>query len=255
MIQLNNVTVSYFNHIALHRINLCIEKGVHLAVIGPNGAGKTTFLTAINRLGKIIEGTVTINKEEITSRNIRKFRIKTGYVPQSLNIDARSPVNVFDVVMMGRVGRIGLLRQPTKKDKEIIRNSLHLCGIENLKFRPIGQLSGGERQKVFIARAMAKDPEILLLDEPTASLDIKAQKEITELIDRIYIEKKLTIIFVTHILGNIPFTCNMGCLIKDGKILFSGRIDDALQPEKLETLYECEIKKGEQLTYVRNTSI
>ena len=246
MIRLKNVTVSYFGHIALHDITLTLEKGSHVAVIGPNGAGKTTLLTALNGLGKIIQGEIWFNNKKITPRQICK---NTGYVPQHVTIDPRSPVSVRDIVMMGRVGKIGLMRRASKSDKEIVTLMSRLCRIEGLMDRPIGQLSGGERQKVFMARAMAQEPELLLLDEPTASLDLKAQKEITRLIDCIYKEKKITIIFVTHILGNIPSTCDRACLIKDGKILFSGSIENALQPEKLSELYDCSIKKTGQWTY------
>ncbi|MEA3493127.1 MAG: ABC transporter ATP-binding protein [Candidatus Margulisiibacteriota bacterium] len=238
MIKLQNVTVSYRENIALNNVNLTIEEGTHLAVIGPNGAGKTTLLTAINGLGKILKGSVnTYERKEI------------GFVPQALNIDPRSPISVREVVMIGRVGKIGLLRSPGSGDKVIAENAIKLCGIEKLADRPIGHLSGGEQQKVSIARALAQEPKILLLDEPTGSLDLKAQKEIIELIDKVYGERKITVIFVTHILGHIPSTCSNGCLIKEGKIVFTGKIEQALSIELLSKLYACLIKPVEQLTY------
>ena len=119
MIQLKNVTVSYTDHLALKGIDLTIDKGDHLAVIGPNGAGKTTLLTAINGLGQIVRGHVVIEGKELNATNTRMIQKKSGYVPQYLNIDPRSPVSVFDVVMMGRIGKIGLLRRIRKKDRDI----------------------------------------------------------------------------------------------------------------------------------------
>lgn len=238
MIELQNVTVSYRENIALKNVSLRIEEGTHLAVIGPNGAGKTTLLTAINGLGKILKGTVNVlDRKEI------------GFVPQNLNIDPRSPISVREVVMIGRTGKIGLFGKPDSDDRKIVENSIKLCGIENLASRPIGHLSGGEQQKVSIARALAQEPKILLLDEPTGSLDLKAQKEIIELIDDIYRKRKMTIIFVTHILGHIPSTCSDGCLLKAGEIVFKGGIDQVLNIELLSSLYDCPIKLVEQLTY------
>ncbi|MBN1521350.1 MAG: ABC transporter ATP-binding protein [Candidatus Aureabacteria bacterium] len=250
MIRLKDVTVSYVDHIALKSVSLHIKKGDHLAVIGPNGAGKTSLLTAINGLGDVRQGRVMVKGEVINKRNIRKIQRISGYVPQNMNIDPRAPVSVFDVVMMGRIGKIGLFRSPGKKDADIVKSALELCGIEELALRPVGRLSGGERQKVFIARAMAQEPEILLLDEPTTSLDLRAQKEIVSLIDSIYARQKLTVVFVTHILKNIPLTCNTCCLIKDGHIVFFGNRKDALKTERLTELYGCEIALASGLSYV-----
>lgn len=238
MIELQNITVSYQEKVALKDVSLRIQEGAHLAIIGPNGAGKTTLLMTINGLVKILNGSVkTLDRKEI------------GFVHQNLNIDYRSPISVNEVVMIGRLGKINLFRQPGSKDKEIVEEVIRLCGIEDLTDRPIGHLSAGEQQKTSLSRALAQEPKLLLLDEPTANLDLKAQKEIIQLIDKIYEEKKITIVFVTHILGHIPLTCQEGCLMKEGRIIFTGKIEEALSPTLLSKLYDCPIEFREQLTY------
>jgi ABC-type cobalamin/Fe3+-siderophores transport system ATPase subunit len=243
--EIENCTVSYRENIALKNTSLGINEGTFLAVIGPNGAGKTTLLTVINGLGKIISGSVKIFGLELTTRNINKIRKEIGYVPQSSAIDPRSPICVSDVVMIGRLAKIGLLRHLDTEDREIVESVMDLVGISELKERPIGHLSGGEQQKVAIARALAQQPKILLLDEPTANLDIKAQRDIIDLIERIYTEQDLTIIFVTHILSHIPSSCKEAVLMKQGKIVWTGKLKDALQDELLSDVYDYPVKAKE----------
>ncbi|RKY70307.1 MAG: ABC transporter ATP-binding protein, partial [Candidatus Latescibacterota bacterium] len=166
-VELEKVTVSYRENVALKEVTLRIKEGEFLAVIGPNGAGKTTLLTTINGLGKVISGTVRVFGRELSRWNVLKIRKEIGYVPQELPIDPRSPVSVREAVMIGRAGRIGLLRRPGREDINLVESVMELTGIKHLAERPIGHLSGGERQKVSIARALAQEPKILLLDEPT----------------------------------------------------------------------------------------
>jgi ABC-type cobalamin/Fe3+-siderophores transport system ATPase subunit len=236
-IELEKVTVSYRENIALREVSLEVEDADFLAVIGPNGAGKTTILTTINGLGRIIYGNVRIFGERLTRWNADRIRQSIGYVPQSLSIDPRSPISVLDVVMMGRAGRIGLLRRPSQKDIDIVQSAMERVGIYQLAGRPIGHLSGGERQKVSLARALAQEPKVLLLDEPTSNLDPRAQEEIIGLVDTVYREKKLVIIFVTHILSHIPPSCKGAVLMKEGRIIWSGDIKEAIREEFLSKLY------------------
>ena len=238
IVEIKDVTVSYRENVALRDITLDIEKGTSLAIIGPNGAGKTTLLTAINGLGNILSGSVKVFGVDATSR-VRK---DIGYIPQSLAIDSRSPISVQDVVMIGRLSKIGLFRYPSREDKRIVESAMELVSIKELSERPIGHLSCGEQQKVALARALAQQPEIMLLDEPTSNLDLKSQKEIIDLIDKIYEEKKLTIVFVTHILSHIPSSCREAVLMKKGKIIWSGEIEKALNENLLSDLYDCSVE-------------
>jgi len=238
LVEIENVTVSYREDIALKNVSLGIEEGTFLAVIGPNGAGKTTLLTVINGLGRILSGSVRVFGISLTLRNIGRIRKDIGYIPQNSNIDPRAPISVREVVSIGRTGKIGLFRRQSYKDKKIVEGAMGLVSIDDLADRPIGHLSGGEQQKVAIARALAQQPRILLLDEPTANLDIKSQKELTDLIDRIYKENKLTMVFVTHILSHIPTSCKEAVLMKKGKIVWTGKIGSALQESTLSDLYD-----------------
>ncbi len=242
IIEINNTTVSYRENIAVSNISLTIDEGQFLAIIGPNGAGKTTLLTIINGLGKILSGSARILGIKLTNRTANQIRKEIGYVPQMCSIDPRSPISVKEVVMIGRFGKIGLFRHLNSNDKEIVETAMEVTGIKNLAERPIGHLSGGEQQKVAIARALAQEPRILLLDEPTANLDPKAQREIIDIIERIYKERNLTIVFVTHILSHLPNICTEAILMKQGKIFYKGKIEDALQEDRLSSLYGCPMK-------------
>ena len=237
IVDLQNVTVSYRENIALHDVSLEIEEGEFLGLAGPNGAGKTTLLTAINGLGRILSGKVRVFNQELNSKNVNEVRKGIGYVPQIINIDPRMPISVREVVMIGRYGRIGLLKKVGSRDREIVENLIDLVGLRHLAKRPIGHLSGGEQQKVAIARALAQEPKILLLDEPTANLDLPAQKGIMDLVEKIYSERHLTILLVMHELTHLPQGCKQMVLMKEGKILFSGKTEDVLSEVILTELY------------------
>ncbi|MFC2024600.1 metal ABC transporter ATP-binding protein, partial [Chloroflexota bacterium] len=142
------------------------------------------------------------------------------------------------VVMMGRYGILGLLRRPRRFDWEIIDEVLEMVGMTNLAGRPIGHLSGGEQQRVAIARCLAQEPEIFLLDEPTASLDWRAKTDILELVRLIHDSRKLTTLLVTHDLSALPLTCDRVLLMKEGYIWGEGPPDKALTDEKLGQLYD-----------------
>ena len=242
LVDIEDVTVSYREEVALKRVSLKIEEGVFLAVIGPNGAGKTTLLTVMNGLARILSGSVRVFGVELTRGNASQIRREIGYVPQEANIDPRSPICVRDVVLMGRFGKIGLFRRPSSGDYRVAEQAMDLVGVSELSERPIGHLSGGQQQKVAIARALAQQPRILLFDEPTQNLDPKAQKEIMDIIDGIYQEKRVTIVFVTHILSHLPRSCNEAVLLKGGEILYTGKVSSALTPTLLSQLYECPIE-------------
>lgn len=241
VIEIENVTVSYRECVALKDVSLTVKEGTFLGAIGPNGAGKTTLLTTINGLGKIVSGTVKVFGLDL-KKNERQLRKEIAYVPQSSNIDPRLPISVHDVVKIGRVGRVGLCRNLKNNDYQKIDSALDLVGIINLRDRPIGHLSAGEQQKVAIARALAQEPKIMLLDEPTSNLDPGAQQEIIELIKTIYLNNKLTVIFVTHILRHLPDSCKELIFLRQGKIIHAGGFKESLRKDLLSDLYDCSIE-------------
>lgn len=238
IVEIDRVTVSYREDVALKDASLSIEEGTFLTVIGPNGAGKTTLLTVINGLGRILSGSVRVFGMPLTSQNMSTIRRDVGYIPQGSNIDPRSPISVRQVVGIGRIGKIGPFRRQTYEDKEIVEEAMRSVGIDCLAERPIGHLSGGEQQKVAIARALAQQPRIMLLDEPTANLDPKSQRNLTELIDKIYKKNRLTMVFVTHILSHIPTSCEEAVFVKEGRIVWTGGIRSALRESVLSELYD-----------------
>ena len=237
VINIEDAVVSYREDIALRGVSLKVGSGEFVGIIGPNGAGKTTLLTVVNGMGKLLSGRVSVLGHFLTTGNGHSLRKKVGYVAQVENIDPRMPMNVREVVMIGRYGVLGLFRRPGKHDWEIVDEMLELVGMTHLAGRPIGHLSGGEQQRVAIARCLAQEPKIFLLDEPTASLDWKAQTEILELVKQIHDSRHLTTLFVTHDLDALPHTCDRVVLMKDGLILADGTPDQLISADSLSRLY------------------
>jgi len=238
IIEISNAVVSFRENMALKGVSISINAGEFVGVIGPNGAGKTTLLTIINGMGKLLGGEVRVLGNSLNSGNGNTLRRRVGYVAQAENIDHRMPMNVREVVMIGRYGVLGPFRRPSKHDWGIVDTMLELVGMTHLAQRPIGHLSGGEQQRVAIARCLTQEPELFLLDEPTASLDWKAQTEILELIQQIHNSKKLTTLFVTHNLDSLPHTCSRVILMKDGLIVGDGPPDQLVSTNNLSHLYD-----------------
>jgi zinc transport system ATP-binding protein len=180
MITIKNVTFKYKNEIILDNINLEIEKNDYIAIIGPNGGGKTTLIKLILGLLKPTSGEIILNTKKI------------GYVPQYTNFSLDIPITIFDVVLQGRLSKYKFFY--TKEDKEIAKQKLKLVNMLEYKDKKISNLSGGERQRVLIARALASNPDVLILDEPTSAIDIKGQKEIYKILK----ELKMTKIIISH---------------------------------------------------------
>ena len=156
---------------------------------------------------------------------------------QAEDFDPRLPINVRETVMCGSYGRLGLLHRPGKADWERVERTLDMVGIGHLSQRPVGHLSGGEYQRAAIARALIQEPEIFLFDEPTASIDEKAQWEILELIQQIHKERDMTTLFITHDLRILPSTCQRLILMKQGRIWKQGSTDAMLKRDVLSQLY------------------
>jgi len=201
VIQLRSLWVR-FNHVpVLEDINLEIPAGHCVGILGPNGAGKSTLLKVVLGLLTPTEGQVLVFGEA-PDRLRRQGRL-LGYLPQRPLTHPRFPVSVLEVVLMGRYGRIGLLRRPGPEDRRIAHENLERVGISHLAPRPIGSLSGGEQQRVFIARALTVEPRLLILDEPTVSLDACAQDDLYELVGRFKKDLDLTVLMVSHDIGAV----------------------------------------------------
>jgi len=237
VIKLEDVVVSYREDVALRGVSLAVNRGELVGIMGPNGAGKTTILTLINGLGRLLRGKVYVLGHAFTRIYPHGLRRRIGYVPQTQNIDPRTPLSVREVVMIGRYGRLGLFRRPTSADWHAADRVLELVGMSHLATRPVGHLSGGEQQRVAIARALAQEPEILLLDEPTASLDRRARVEIMTLVSEIHRSRRLTTLMVTHEPKTAAAVCDRLILMKEGRIWAQGRPEEVMREQLLDLLY------------------
>jgi len=192
VIEIKDLDVFYGNVKALSGVNLTIDEKEYLGIIGPNGGGKSTLLKAILGLVKPSSGTV-----KVFGKNPEEARNTVGYVPQFSKFDKGFPISVVDVILMGCLSsRKGLFHRYSRQEREKVENIMNELGIQDLKHRQIGQLSGGQLQRVLIARALAVEPKIMLLDEPTASVDAASREQIYEILNRL--NDKITIIVVTH---------------------------------------------------------
>jgi ABC-type Mn2+/Zn2+ transport system ATPase subunit len=237
VVEVKNVVVSHRENVALKNISFNIFAGEFIGVMGPNGAGKTTLLNAISGLEKLVSGNIHIFSKPLNS-NSHKVRKEIGYVSQIRNIDPKMPISVQEMVMMGRYSVIGLLRWPGRRDDEIVREAIELVGIKHLMKRPIGHLSGGELQRTIIAQCIVQEPRLLLLDEPIASLDWKAQIDILQLVKLIHKTKNLTTMFVSHDLSVLPTNCDRIVMIKNGLLWGFGSSQEMLTDENLSLVYD-----------------
>ena len=236
-IHIADAVVSYREDVALQGVSIDIARGEFVGIIGPNGAGKTTLLTVINGLGRLAHGQVRVLGMAPHRGDGHEVRKRVGYVAQVENIDPRLPITVRETVMVGLYGRLGWFRRPTKVHWKNVDAALEQVGVAHLSRRPIGHLSGGEYQRVAIARVLVQEPDIFLFDEPTASIDIRAQQEILDLIQDIHRQMRTTTLYVTHDLTTLPETCRRLVLMRDGCIWREGPRDEMLNEDLLADLY------------------
>jgi ABC-type cobalamin/Fe3+-siderophores transport system ATPase subunit len=242
-IKMSGAVVSYRDEVALRGISLDVKNGEFVAIIGPNGAGKTTLLRTINGMAKPVQGIVKVLGHDLILDKSYSLRKIIGYVSQAQDIDPRMPMTVREVVMIGRYACLGPVKKPGSRDWSIVDSMLELVGISELSGRPIGHLSGGEQQRVAIARCLAQEPELFLLDEPTASLDWRARVEILGLVKQVHDLRRLTTLFVTHDLGALPAACDRVIMMKDGMIWGEGEPGSVLTNENLARLYDLPVRE------------
>jgi len=231
-----HVRLRYQRRIVIDDFSLNLRRGDFIALIGANGAGKTTLL-------RMIMGFLTPESGELSlfgkpASDFRRLRKRIGYVPQTLPIDFKMPLTVGDVVSMGRYGLAGLGRRLRNEDRALIDNAMRDVGVAHLRSRPIGHLSGGEYQKVHLARAVCQNPDLLLLDEPTSNLDLGAQKDCLDLITRLHSLRSLTTIIVMHDLKSLPARCNRAVIIDGAKKVYDGSFSGVFTESNLTHIYK-----------------
>lgn len=242
VIKLQNVQTIYEGERipAIYDVNLMVKPGEFVAIIGPNGAGKTTLLETINGLLPYTSGEGFVFWKEI-SKNKTAIRKDIGYVIQNFEIEPLAPFLCKDIVMSGRSGKIGLFRFATKEDWEAVWQSMGLVGMIDFAHRPIGKLSGGEFQKILLARALTQEPKLLLLDEPFSNLDFAARRQIEILLNRIHERQKMTIVIVSHDLSFIPSRCTRVIVLDQGKIIMDDKKQKILASDIIDDIFH---KKG-----------
>ena len=213
---------------AIRDINLTLEEGELAYVVGPNAAGKTTLLETINGLLPVFKGRVLVLNMDVQKHG-KEVRCQIGYVPQDFMVNPGEPYTALDVVLMGRYGKVGIIRRSSREDRERAIEAMKLLDVEELANRPIGKLSGGQQQKVMIARALAKEPRILLLDEPFSNLDPESRDKVSALIDQIRKEHNVTTIIVTHDIHQISISCRRIIVMNGGRIIADGEPSKALK--------------------------
>jgi len=229
LIRFNNVAIGYGRNIIHQKINLEIEQNDFIGLVGPNGSGKTTLLRTL--LGNV----------KPLSGSIEKKQIKFGYVPQRDTVQPLLPYNVHDVVMMGRYSLMGLLSKPSKFDEDKVNESLNKVGISDLRNLNYNSLSGGQRQRTLIARALAIDPDVLILDEPTNGMDTPSHYSLLKLIADLHSQSKLTVLLVSHLLSDVANLVKKLMLFEAGRFQ-SGSIEDMLSEKNLGQTYSANIE-------------
>ncbi|WP_299965113.1 manganese/iron ABC transporter ATP-binding protein [uncultured Roseobacter sp.] len=228
-----HVTVTYRNgHTALWDASFDIPRGTVTALVGVNGAGKSTLFKAIMGFVPAAQGRIRIlglSVAEALRRNL------VAYVPQAEEVDWAFPVLVEDVVMMGRYGHMGFLRRPRSADHAAVEEALVRVGMQDFRQRQIGELSGGQRKRVFLARALAQDGQVILLDEPFTGVDVKTEAQIVALLRALRDEGRVMLVS-THNLGSVPEFCDRTILVK-GTVLCHGPTETTFTRENLERAF------------------
>lgn len=232
-ISAQDVTVTYRNgHTALWNSSFEIPRGTITALVGVNGAGKSTLFKAIMGFVPASKGSIKILGLDVSAALAKNL---IAYVPQSEEVDWTFPVLVEDVVMMGRYGHMGFLRRPKKVDHDAVNEALYRVNMQEFRTRQIGELSGGQRKRVFLARSLAQDGQVILLDEPFTGVDVKTEEQIISLLRELRDEGRVMLVS-THNLGSVPEFCDRTVLVK-GTVLSHGPTETTFTSENLEEAF------------------
>ena len=235
LLTVDGIECRYGSVKVLEDVSLSVKGGDFVGILGPNGSGKTTLLKSISRILKPHKGTILLNKADIYSLKSIDVAKQLAVVPQDTSIGFNFAV--LDIVLMGRNPHMKRLQMESERDMAVARKVMNLTNIWHLAERPINELSGGEKQRVIIARALAQEPKILLLDEPLTHLDIVNQLEIMDLVKDLCIEEKLIILAVFHDFNLAARYCGSAIMLKKGKIFSVGNLADVLNSENIKSVF------------------
>ena len=232
IITLENLAIGYDGQAVLSGISLTIGRGSFTAILGANGTGKSTLLKTLLGLQSPVSG--QIHMQAPGGQPV------FGYVPQAIQFDPLYPLTGYDVALMGTFGRIGPARFPSRAEKAFVRECLEATAASDFAGKKFSQLSGGQKQRVLIARALATKPDILVLDEPTAGVDVKATQALLEFISQIHEERKLTVLLVTHDFPLVRKHAQQIIWLHDGAVRH-GTVGELFTPERMAEILEMEV--------------
>ena len=235
IIDVEDLSFKYMNGTILSNVNFSVKPGTFTGIIGPNGSGKTTLLKCLVRIFSPEAGRVILGGEDIMHLSVKDIARKVGVVPQKW--ESKFAFRVADVVLMGRFPHLTKLKHESAEDWTIARDAMELTNTLHLAERPVNEISGGELQRVVIAQVLAQSPEIMLLDEPTSSLDINYQLDICDLLKNLIETQKLTVAAVMHDLNLAARYCDQLILLKDGRIFAAGSVSAVLSERNLAVVY------------------
>jgi iron complex transport system ATP-binding protein len=239
VIRISGLSFSYGLEFSLKDISLSIESGEVVSLLGPNGSGKTTLLKCINALLPSKDKTVFIEGKDVLKYSRTELARVIGYVPQSHN--PSFPFTVIDVVLMGRVSHLDLFQQPSKSDIQKADESINLVGLSHLRDRIYTQISGGERQLALIARALAQEPKILILDEPTAHLDFKNQITTLNVVKKLAKDSNIAVVMSLHEPNHALLFSDNVALMSKGSITSFGNSKKVVTKDNIEKIYGIDV--------------
>jgi len=234
-LQITKVYFSYLDGLVLHNINLSIRAGEIVGLLGPNGSGKTTLIKLVSGILKPNQGEIKLNGSSLSQLTRKSIARSLAVVPQQFHIPFAFTVS--EVVTLGRIPFLKAFAEESEADRRFVANALELVGISELEERRFDELSGGERQKVILAMALAQQPKLLLLDEPTAHLDISHQVEILELVKRLNLEQGLTVIAAMHDLNLAALYFDRLILLKEGRVWADGTPAQVLTEARIKEVF------------------
>lgn len=241
MLKVRNLYCGYDGKDVIKDFNIDITRGQNVSIVGPNGCGKSTLLKAMVSLIDY-KGNIFLDGKEVKSIKRKELAKKVALMSQNSQI--YFPYTVYETVALGRYAHIdGVFARLSKKDEEIVLNCLSNVGILDLKDKLINELSGGQLQRVYLARVFAQEPDVILLDEPTNHLDLKCQIEILEHINKWTKENQKTVIGVLHDLNLVQMFSDDVIMLSEGYIVSKGKTKDVLSEDKLKEVYGVDIKK------------